>query len=189
MQRQNYNDISDAYDRMGNFGFGGGGGPASLVGPNLLLNTQVLTSLGLNEMQINAILSSCGTSMCCPQPAESTVGRLALVGLPAQCIPACACGEVVETTVCGPFTLTNLYIPPKIACCLALTRFRIGCWDLLVNCDPIPAELFACCELDENQFGARPVEANSPICLTFDNKCKADIEFEGALKGVICDVC
>ena len=129
----------------------------------------------------------CATE-CCPVPPPTT-GAPKLVGLPDVEIPACSCGVVVETSVCAPFTVLGLFIPDTIARCLSLTRFRVGCSDLLINCDPIPAELFSCCEIDENMLGGTTVAANSPICLTFDNKCKADIEFEGAIKGIACMAC
>ena len=181
--RQNYRDIADQFDRMGNMAFanpafaGFAGNPAAAAA--------MMQATGMDPATAAAL--ACGAGPCCPVP-EPTVGRVTLVGFPKVCIPGCDC-ETVETSVCGPFTLTNLFIPEKIASCLSITRFRIGCWDLLVNCDPVPAELFSCCELDDNMFGARPVDANSPICLTVENECKADIPFTGAIKGVLCDAC
>ena len=199
---RNYRDIADAFDRMGNFvpgmspGFAnplyGAAALQGLVpaaGPSFgALGFPSVNPMGLDPAAAYAAYLQAGCTLpCCPPPME-TVGRVTLVGFPRVCIPGCDC-ETIETSVCGPFTLTNLFIPAKIASCLSITRFRIGCWDLLVNCDPVPAELFSCCELDENMFGARPVDANSPICLTVENECKDNIPFEGAIKGVLCEPC
>ena len=181
--RKSYRDIADGFDRMGNFpvpGLAYGAGFGGFPAPGLAVNPG-------DPAAYAAYLASGCALPCCPTPVE-TVGRVTLVGFPRVCIPGCEC-ETVETSVCGPFTLTNLFIPAKIASCLSITRFRIGCWDLLVNCDPVPAELFSCCELDENMFGARPVDANSPICITVENECEEDIKFEGAIKGVLCEPC
>ena len=200
--RQTYRDIADAFDRMGNFNpafFGAPGvvNPVQLQGLLASLQNQSqIPSMPPNgiDPQTWAAMTQCVPPAplacnigCCPPPAE-VISRVTLVGFPKVCIPGCDC-ETVETSVCGPFTLTNLFIPAKIASCLSITRFRIGCWDLLVNCDPVPAELFSCCDLDDNMFAARPVDANSPICLTVDNDCKADIPFEGAMKGLLCEPC
>lgn len=194
--RKTYRDIADRFDRMGNVLPGLTPGwpnvPYGLAaayaqhpgfaGPMMPPGTG-----GIGDPAYAAFLAGGCAVPCCPPPAE-TVGRVTLVGFPRICIGGCDC-ETVETSVCGPFTLTNLFIPAKIASCLSITRFRIGCWDLLVNCDPVPAELFSCCELDENMFGARPVDANSPICITVENECEDDIQFAGAVKGVLCEPC
>lgn len=199
--RQTYRDIADAFDRMGNFN------PGLFMGNPAMGNPVVAAAMmqGLTRNDLPSAPAGIDAATwaqmvqcvpppplacnigCCPPPAE-VVSRVTLVGFPKICIPGCDC-ETVETSVCGPFTLTNLFIPAKIASCLSITRFRIGCWDLLVNCDPVPAELFSCCDLDDNMFAARPVDANSPICLTVENDCKADIPFEGAIKGLLCEPC
>ena len=95
---------------------------------------------------------------------------------------------MIETTVCGPFTLTGLFIPLKIATFLSITRLQVGC-NILVNCDPIPAELFSCWEVDENLIAAPTVEANSPICLEVESDSKHVIEFRGAIRGLLCVSC
>ena len=178
--RKTYRDIADGFDRMG------------MVVPGLTPGYPNFLAAGLpgggpmDPAYAQFLAQGCAVP-CCPPPVE-TVGRVTLVGFPRVCIEACGC-ETIETSVCGPFTLTNLFIPSKIACSLAITRFRVGCWDMLVNCDPVPAELFSCCELDENMFGARPVDANSPICITVENDDDDSVRFEGAVKGVLCEPC
>lgn len=181
-----YRDIADSAPRTGNCG------PSFM--PQMAQAGQQFGPLAGNPAALQALAAAgidttpfCGYN-CCPVP-EPTTGAPKLVGLPDVCIPGNECGVVIETSVCAPFTVLGLFIPDTIARCLSLTRFRVGCSDLLINCDPIPAELFSCCEIDENMLGGTTVAANSPICLTFDNKCKAEIEFEGAIKGIACMAC
>lgn len=190
--RQTYRDISDAHQRakVGNNVAVRSGNPFfGLAGaPGLVPDANVLASLGLTAEQIAALTQlSCNTG-CCPVPADN-VGQITLVGLPNECIDPCECGHVIETTVCAPLTFMGLFVPSKIANCLSLTRLRVGCQDILINCEPIPMELFSCCEIDDNLFGGRTVAANSMICLTVDNKCKAELEFEGAVKASVCLPC
>ena len=132
-------------------------------------------------------LGACGATACCPV-AQPTRAYERVVGLPRVCIDGCEC-ETIETSVCGPFTMTGLYISPKVAHFLSITRLQVGCNNILVNCDPIPAELFSCCEIDENIITAPTVEANSPICIEVDNESKHELEFKGALKGLLCVSC
>ena len=133
--------------------------------------------------------TNCNFQYCCPTPPVGQSGSIRLVGLPDDCIEACECGHVIETEVCAPLSVIGLFVPETIARCLSMTRFRVGCSDLLLNCDPVCVELFSCCEIDENLLGGVTVAAGTPICLTFDNKCKADIEFCGTLKVLACVPC
>ena len=186
--RQTYRDIADAYQRakVGNIGAGLLGNAGAFQG--LVPNPATLAALGLSAEQIAALTTlSCNVG-CCPPP-EDNVGQITLVGLPPDCLEPCECGHVIATTVCAPLTFMGLFVPSNIASCLSLTRLRVGCQDILINCDPIPMELFACCEIDDNLFGGRTVAANSEICLTVDNKCKAEIEFGGAVKASVCLPC
>ena len=180
--RKNYRDIPGQYDRMGQMaafapsGFAPGGFPGF----------QGVVPLGVpGDGPLS--LGACGAAACCPvAPATRAYERI--VGLPRVCIAGCDC-ETVETAVCGPFTLTGLYIAPKVAHFLSITRLQVGCHNILVNCDPIPAELFSCCEVDENLITAPTVDANSPICIEVDNERTHEIEFKGAVKGLLCVSC
>ena len=185
--RQDYRDIAEASQRarVGNFGMGVG---SALGTPGFAPNTDVLRRAGLSEEQIAIIMSlSCDVG-CCPVD-EPTKGQITLVGLPEDCIDPCECGHPIATTVCAPLTFMGLFVPSSIASCLTLTRLRVGCTDILINCHPIPMELFACCEIDDNLFGGRTVAANSEVCLEVNNKCKAEIEFSGAVKASVCLSC
>ena len=179
--RKNYRDIPGQYDRMGQVlpfaqpGFAPAGFPGF---PGLV--RQGITNDGV-------VLDACGTAACCPVPTPTRAYER-VVGLPRVCIDGCDC-ETIETAVCGPFTLTGLYIAPKVAHFLSITRLQVGCNNILVNCDPIPAELFSCCEVDENVITAPTVEANSPICIEVENESTKEIEFKGALKGLLCTNC
>ena len=204
--RSQIRDIADAYPRTGNFPGWPSANPMLAANPLLGgamfatgdaslpagVDPTTFQSLPVHVQQ--AILScmppqplNCNVG-CCPIP-QPRFSRPAIIGLPNICIPACECGVVIETQVCGPFTPCTLYVPPKIAHCLALTRFRLGCTDLLYSCDPVPMEFFSCCDQEMCYFGGAPADANAPICLTVDNKCKADVDFEGLLTGVICTAC
>lgn len=178
--RKSYRDIPGQYDRMGQqvafapqfaqgFGF-----PQGFNG-------------GMVAGDAGAVLGPCGAAACCPVPT-ATRSYLRPLGLPRVCIDGCD-SETIETSVCGPFTLTGLYIAPKVAHYLSITRFRVGCNDILAGCDPIPAELFSCCEVDENLITAPTVDANSPICLDVENESRNEIEFKGALMGLLCTSC
>ena len=184
--RKNYRDIPGQYDRMGQVtpfapagfapagfapGFAGGMVPAGFSAGNE------------NPFGLNA----CGATACCPVP-QPTRAYERVVGLPRVCIGGCD-SESIDTSVCGPFTMTGLYIAPKVAHFLSITRLQVGCNNILVNCDPIPAELFSCCEVDENIITAPTVDANSPICLEVENESQREIAFRGAIKGLLCVSC
>ena len=130
----------------------------------------------------------CGALECCPVP-RATAAYERIVGLPRVCIDDCDC-ETIETSVCGPFTLMGLYIAPKVAHWLSITRLQVGCHNLLVNCDPIPAEIFSCCEiLGETTITAPTIDANSPICIELENESTKEVEFKGAMYGLLCLAC
>ena len=196
--RRDLRDIADSHPRTGNYGYGapaynpamaayaamqGGGG--GMVAPPGAATGQWG---GMSPADYAQYVANGCQVPCCPV-AEPQYQRIGLVGLPEVCIPECECGVLIETTVCGQFTPLGLYIPPKIAHCLSITRFRVGCTDLLLGCDPVPAELFSCCEMDDNIIGGPSSAANTQVCITVDNKCKADIEFGGALKVAACLPC
>ena len=188
-QRQNYRAVAARHDRVGNYGYGYGypsvgqatdqGGAGMMQGP---------PAGSMSEYQA-WLEAGCPAPGCCETP-KGKVSRPAIVGMPNECIDPCET-ETIETSVCADFTLTGLFVPSKIASCLALKRFKLGCWDLLVSCDEVSMEIFSCCELliGNPFFAARTVTANAPICMDVVNKCKAQIEFEATLVGTICDVC
>lgn len=181
--RQNYRDIADAFDRMGQFYPGYG---YARTGDVAVPPAGTMMSLD-PAVQQQLAMAGCGTLTCCP-PAAETVGRIKFLGLPRICVPGCD-HETVDLSPCGTTTLIGFYIPPKIADCLLITRFRVGCWDLLASCDPISASVFSCCEMDENVFGSKTVSAGVNICIDFENTCKADIPLEGTLKILSCEEC
>ena len=182
--RKNYRDIPGQFDRMGQQ-MGNPFAPAAPPGfPGGFPGFQgMVPGVPTNEFGLNA----CGATACCPV-AQPTRAYERIVGLPRVCIDGCD-SETIETSVCGPFTMTGLYIAPKVAHFLSITRLQVGCNNILVNCDPIPAELFSCCEVDENLITAPTVEANSPICLEVENESQREIEFKGAVKGLLCVSC
>ena len=179
--RRTFRDIPDQYDRMGQVMIPTADPTRAWQVPVADPNMPVI--FPGNGFALNA----CGATACCPVE-QPTRAYERVVGLPRICIPGCDC-ETVETSVCGPFTLTGIYIAPKVAHFLSITRLQVGCNNLLVNCDPIPAELFSCCEIDENVITAPTVDANSPICLELDNESNKELEFKGALKGLLCVAC
>ena len=182
--RRNYRDIPAQYDRMGQQAmnpllvpqnFGGWGG--------------ALQSVGVDPLTGLPIPAACGAFGCCV-PDLPTKSYPRIVGLPRICIPGCDC-ETVETSVCGPFTMTWLYVAPKAAHFLSITRLQVGCNNLLVNCDPIPAELFSCCDNtgESNAIVAPPVDSNSPICIEFENEAQKEVELKAAIGGLLCSSC
>lgn len=185
--RQEYRDIAEASQRarVGNLGMGLG---SAFGTPGFAPNVDVLRRAGLSEEQIGIIMSLACNPGCC-EPPENSVGQITLAGLPEDCLDPCECGHPIETTICAPATFMGLFVPSSIASCLTLTRLRVGCTDILINCHPIPMELFQCCEIDDNIFGGRTVAANSTVCLEVNNKCKAEIEFSGAVKLSVCLPC
>ena len=181
--RRSYRDIPAQYDRMGQMMYATqnqlGGFPGGFQG---------IFPAGADGSNVALQAAACGTLPCCPVPTPTNAYER-LVGLPRVCVDACDC-ETIETSVCGPFTLMGLYIAPKVAHHLSITRLQVGCHNLLVNCDPIPAEVFACCEiLGETTITAPTVDANSPICLEVENESKSELEFKGALYGLLCLSC
>ena len=178
--RRTYRDIPDRMTHTGQLGFGAM--PGTLQGLGAFPGAMALAGQpGLLEA------AACGALPCCPiDPPTQAYERV--VGLPRICIPGCDC-ETAETTVCGPFTLTGLYVAPKVAHFLSITRIQIGCNNLMVNCDPIPAELFSCCEIDDNVITAPTIEANSPLCFEFENESNKELELKAAVKGLLCSRC
>ena len=176
--RKNYRDIPGQYDRMGQMNAFAppGFAPPGCPGFQGLVASDVAGGLG-----------PCGATACCPVPTPTRAYER-VVGLPRVCIDGCDSASI-DTSVCGPFTMTGLYIAPKVAHFLSITRLQVGCNNILVNCDPIPAELFSCCEVDENIITAPTVDANSPICLEVENESQREIEFKGAIKGLLCVSC
>lgn len=165
--RQNYRDVLRAYDRMGQ---------GMVVSP--LDGTAVVAAAPAG--------AACGIA-CCPVP-EGTVGHIVPVGFERVCIPPC--GEVtVRMSIPAPATILALFVPASIAGCLSLKNWNIGRWQAFGNCDPVPAEMFSCCELDENALVGVAVAANTEICLTVINECKRNIDFRAAVKALVCDVC
>ena len=184
-RNKNYRDIPGAFDRMGQqMPFAPGGFAPGFAGPGFPPGFPGLVpTVTANEFGINA----CGAAACCPVPPATRSYERPL-GLPRVCIPGCD-SETIDTNVCGQFTLTGLYIAPKAAHFLSIKRFRVGCNDILAGCDPIPAELFSCCEVDDNLITAPTVEANSPICIEVENESDREVRFRGALKGLLCTSC
>lgn len=187
--RKNYRDIPNQYDSMGQqqpwfgpppgYGMPGTGQMGGMMpGPGGLMPYDV-------GLQLQGIANANGGA--CNVPLQNN-GYERPIGLPRICIGACDC-ETAETSVCGPFTLTGIYVAPRVAFSLSITRIQVGCNSVLVNCDPIPAELFSCCDVDENVITAPTVEANSPICIEFENESNKDLTLKAALKGIVCISC
>ena len=182
--RRTYRDIPEQYDRMGQVFPGGAAAFGSPFAQPFMQGVGPMVTQGEPPLAP----AFCGALECCPvKPPNAAYERI--VGLPRICIDGCDC-EVIETAVCGPFTLMGLYIAPKVAHFLSITRLQVGCHNLLVNCDPIPAEIFSCCEiLGETTITAPTVDPNSPICIEVENESQKEIEFKGAMYGLLCLSC
>src|SRR5262249_40624551 len=107
--RKNYRDIPNQFDRMGQLvqpvavpagGFMPGAFAQGLAGP--------LQPVGL---QVEGVAMANGG--VCNVPAQNNAYER-VVGLPRICIGGCE-SETAKTSVCGPFTLTGMYIAPHVA--------------------------------------------------------------------------
>lgn len=191
--RRTYRDIPGQYDRMGQFlpafPFQGVQYATAADGSVTQADASMAGCVPEYSCPTQKLAPFCGAFQCCPVP-KATTAYPRVVGFPRVCIGPCEC-ETIDTSVCGPFTLIDMYISPKIAHDLSITAFQVGCSNLMVSCDPIPAEVFACCENfgESALISTQTVEANTPICLTVENEGSKEKEFKGALYGLLCLAC
>lgn len=167
---QNYRDIMDSYDRMG---------VQPAYAPYPATGNLPGVAIYPNELV--------GANSPCAVPAPSTP-RIVYAGFERACIDKCGT-ETVKATIQAPYTVTGLFIPPRVACALSIIDFRIGRWPALGSCDPVPADLFSTNDMDEQMFGSMEQAANTEVCLTLENETNRPINFTGALKVVICEPC
>ena len=113
------------------------------------------------------------------------------VGLDRKCVSPCK-SQKIDTKICSQFMVVLFWVNPRVACSLDITKFKIGCDDLMTNCDAISAEFFACCDHNENMFTSCWTAANSEVCITFESKEEEDGEdvvIDAALLVATCRAC
>ena len=176
-KRIQYRDIMKAQPRIGNLALG-----------QRIAYVDGSNGSGNGDMTYEEYLANGCEVKCCPPPTPK-VQRVVYGGFKSKCIKGCD-SETLVATVNAQAQLIGIFFDPSIASSLLITDIRFGRWPALANCEAISAAVFACCDMENNNFVSAVMAANTEICMTVKNRRKHPVEVEGVtFKALICEPC
>lgn len=98
-----------------------------------------------------------------------------VVGFPAGLCRPRENGFIVETSIVSPCRVQRLIFGATCVDAFLVHRIRFGPWDVLVNCDPVPARLIDGNDPSLPDFSARVIDAGAPLVLHLENITDAPV--------------
>lgn len=97
-----------------------------------------------------------------------TVVENAIVGFPDVFIGS-RDQDIVETSLPAPARVQRLMFGAECLDAFRVRRIRFGAWDILANCDPIPARIVDGNDPSLPDFSSRMYDTNTSLMITLEN--------------------